>query len=288
MNSQLSTLHFHRETGRIFGRRVEHLPEIKAAVGERVVCDILWREDFPHTPIFLSDGTSSSYVWAAYQKKFLRTFNPERKNEKIKAVTNNVDVALQWSFAANSPNCPSHCGTGALEGIDVTLVPGAFHPDYCATLCETTKEWITANSHSCTACVLSASVLDAQHGPYGKHTCSNDIKEIVMRNAKVLIVVVTHEKLQRTVDWGMAANPELWSQWTQDKTKKKNLYVVTSLSGPTRPELDDRFSIQLTNAHPRSPIAIEYRNYYRLKELLGNNLIIARPARVKPREPALA
>jgi hypothetical protein len=67
----MRTKEFHVTSGSEFGKRVADMEPEKKLIAQAVLSRVLWPPNLsPKNPIFVSDGSSASYVWCYYLREW--------------------------------------------------------------------------------------------------------------------------------------------------------------------------------------------------------------------------
>lgn len=253
------TQDFHLKSGSLFGRRVAELVREKKAVAKAVVENILMRPGCdPKNPVFISDGSSSSYVWCYFLRKWAATV---RDRDALRIWTNNLDIPMQ-----------ALCEPNGTKSVDIRIAPGEFSYKYCANFGLDSEKWVREHCDRCT-CVLAVTALDSELGPCGKGEDAKAIKKAVMESANVLVIVTDHVKNSKQRDPDQAACPDEWKKWRDVRAKEGRLFVVTNKS----PAVSLPFKRTPFVSHPdtRAPSDIESETLWALHLALKTQLIIA-------------
>lgn len=235
-----------------FGDQVAASEREKDQVAKEVVSKVLlFDEQNPANPVFISDGSSASSVWCHYMKEWAKRY----PKENLRVWTNNCDVTLQTLIHQPSRNC-----------ISVHVASGRFRRDYCAVFGEDTEKWCLAHS-SRSVCVVAVTALDHELGPCARNEDARAIKSAVMRSAQVLVIIADRDKLRQQRNPGMAANAKEWENWINNQQNR--LFVVTTRSPHINPALPDNSL--------RGADAIEQENLRLLRLKLKEHFICIPP-----------
>ncbi|HEY1661715.1 MAG TPA: hypothetical protein VGI03_04790 [Verrucomicrobiae bacterium] len=251
----MRTKEFHMKSESQYGQRVADLELEKKRVADAIVQRILWRQgQHPHNPLYVSDGSSASFVFCKYLQRWIK-----EGDETLRVWTNNLDVPMQVL-----------CEEGAPEKVSIHSAPGEFSYKYCGNFGRETEAWIEQHCGRST-CILAVTALDADLGPCGRGEDAKAIKAAVMKAANVLIVVADHTKLRCPRDPGAAAAPDEWRRWRDERSADGRLFVVTTRSLNV-PVTFGRFPLKGA-VDARTPDQIESENFARLSTQLGQQLI---------------
>ena len=254
----MRTKEFHENSGSEFGKRVLEMEPEKERIAEAVLKYALWQEALdPKNPIFLSDGSSASYVWCHYLRAWAKN-GPA--GEALIVKTNNLDVPMQVL-----------CEPGAHGRVNIEDAPGDFSFKFCANFGSDTDAWVEKKCSGCT-CILAVTSLDAELGPGSKDPRARAIKRAVMETANVLVIVADRTKLSKPRNPADAANPNAWKIWRDQRANEGRLFVVTDQS----PEVTHPYKRTPFKGFPdaRTPLQIENENTWWLREHLGKQFIV--------------
>jgi DeoR/GlpR family transcriptional regulator of sugar metabolism len=210
----MKTEKYHVESGSRFGRKLLVNKDAKKAVGKATVEKVLFRDgNALMNPVFVSDGTSTSYVWCYLMRRRLR----DDTAIPLGVFSNNVDVTMQVALEKEA------------EGrIDLEDASGVFDFENCAHFGIAAESFAKEKCEDC-SCVLAVTALDEELGPCGKGRHAKLMKKWMLKKANVLVVVTDHEKLSFRREPQSAANPEAWQAWLEKRGEQGRLHVVTSV-----------------------------------------------------------
>ena len=136
----MNTANLHINSGSHYGQRLHTNAPVKARIAEWVVQNILLLERFdPRNPVFISDGSSASFVFWHFMQAYLA----KPQNLSLNIFTNNLDVPMQVQ-----------CEPRAVDLVSVEFAPGVFRSEYCGVFGPATDEWIE-NKCVGSTCVLA-------------------------------------------------------------------------------------------------------------------------------------
>jgi DeoR/GlpR family transcriptional regulator of sugar metabolism len=253
----MKTSQLHINSGSEFGERVASASDQKKRIAEAVVSQILLAEDFnPANPVFISDGTTSSYVATEF---VMRYAEKSRNADKIHILTNNLDVPIQVL-----------CDKEAAQKVTIRVAPGDFSYKNCGVYGEETERFVSNVVTDC-VCVLSVAGIDGHLGPYSTHPQARGIRREIMKNARQIILVADNTKLSQKHDIGSAISPNDWELWTDEK-RRGRIWVATTK--PTK-STGDRHTITPGTKDRRTAEQIETENRWLLRFKLGDFFINA-------------
>lgn len=249
----MNTALLHTNSGSIYGSRVGNAAEAKTKIAKEVVKRILWRPGFdPNNPVFISDGSSASYVFCEY----MQTYLAHPQDDPLNVWTNNLDVPIQVSCQPNAP-----------DRVAVEVAPGLFRPSYCGTFGDLTEAWIEKHCAGST-CIMAVTGLDAELGPYAKHPEAKKVKAAIMRTASQLVIVADAAKLRQKRDIAAAVSPNEWKRWCDDRAGRVHVLSDRSSHIPCPP---NAFVIKSGAVDNRTPDQIEQENHRLLNIKLPNH-----------------
>ena len=247
----------HYPPGTSFGNRIRAYTASKEAIAEQVTRTFLG----PGQSAFVSDGSAPFYVAAAayahyeaartaYEKDHSRERPP-----KTTIDTNNIAIAaelLHWAAKGETPD------------IALTLAPGYFNHDLYMTCGSRTLSFVRQCAERLNAVILSASSVDAKHGPTGREPSSMQIKKAAL-NAKVQTVwVVEYEKLAIPWDGRLPRVYNIDQQWAAAMEDPNTFIVASKMPGLT--SLDD-----IVPKHPQTERQWYVKNRALLRMTMNRN-----------------
>lgn len=232
-----------------FGQPFIENAQDKVKVAQIVSENILWKENRPCNPLFLGDGSSAYFVWAAFLERCIQRLHAGFSFEKrVRVYTNNTAVVWRTLIEREASKC-----------IELNVFPGRLDSENQGLFIkEPEKSSETAFQQS--TCVLAVTAMDFLLGPCGNGEEPRIMKTAIMKNAKVLIVIADRSKLRKQRNPESAASQDEWTRWVRERNEAGRLYVVT-----TRSNHVSRTSIP--NDYPNAEDKIECEN---LRGLFGN------------------
>jgi len=170
--------------------------------------------------LLITDGTSLVHVWSAFYSswKVLSAY-------PINLATNNVAI-VKACFESEHPNLTVH------------VAPGRLDPQHGAILGPETLDWLRPICRRRT-CVMSLTALDALLGPCGHDAPARAVKELLLEESNLLLLICDASKLGRQRDEidTSAANPDAWHARISNHPNR--LWVYTSLDGAVKTALEE-------------------------------------------------
>ncbi|MCH9023066.1 MAG: hypothetical protein IID32_09935, partial [Planctomycetes bacterium] len=254
---------FHTNSTSKFATRFEDNSDKNKMIADIVINKILCPpgQDVADT-LFLSDGSSTSYVFDA----FLKAIESREITQDFQIYTNNPDVLFQSYIEDPYANLPFD-----KRNLNVEIPSGAFFNEYFSIMGQDTTKWVERVAHR-SICILAVTGLDWRFGPYAANRFSRAIKKAVMANADLLVVLVDDKKLSKKRNRAKTVDHALWSKWRNEAQDLGKLWVVTN----STVRAEDPFEIHKFESFPddRESDEILKDNCYMLRKYLGDQFIL--------------